>query len=217
MINLCIINGSPRRQSSNSKYITDEFLKFFTKEVTSKTFYVADILKDNSLFNEIISYDNILIVSPLYADSFPSTTLDFLWQFGDFISTKENLNINLYGIVNSGFNDGNQNRLAVTILKNFAISNKLNWKAGIGLGSGEMLSNAIKSAPWNKGPKKPVYDAFMKLKDSLENNADVSNDILLVTLKFPKRLFIMIANHSWKVSCKKLYNTPPKELYKKIY
>ena len=216
MINICIINGSPRRQSSNSKYITDEFLSFFHEEINSKTYYVADILKETSLFDEIITYDNILIASPLYADSFPSITLDFLWQFGDFLSSKKNLNINLYGMVNSGFMDGFQNRLALEILKNFAISHNLNWKAGVGIGSGEML-NDIKSIPWNKGPKKPVYDAFMQMKNSLENNADVSNDILLATLKFPKRLFMMIANHGWKLQCKKIYNLKPKQLYKKIY
>ena len=216
MINICIINGSPRRQSSNSKYITDEFLSFFHEEINSKTYYVADILKETSLFDEIITYDNILIASPLYADSFPSTTLDFLWQFGDFLSSKKTLSINLYGMVNSGFMDGPQNRLALNILKNFAISNNLNWKAGVGIGSGEMLSN-IKSIPWNKGPKKPVYDDLIQIKNSIENNADVSNDILLATLKFPKRLFMMIANHGWKLQCKKIYNLKPQQLYKKIY
>lgn len=216
MINICIINGSPRKQSSNSKYITDEFLTFFDKEISSKTYYVADILKDTSLFDEIITYDNILITSPLYADSFPSTTLDFLWQFGDFLSSSENLNINLYAIVNSGFMDGPQNRLALEILKNFAISNNLSWKAGVGIGSGEMLNN-IKSIPWDKGPKKPVYNALIQMKNSLENNTDVTNDILLATLKFPKHLFIMIANHGWKINCKKIYNLKPKDLYKKIY
>lgn len=216
MINICIINGSPRKQSSNSKYITDEFLTFFDKEISSKTYYVTDILKDTSLFDEIITYDNILITSPLYADSFPSTTLDFLWQFGDFLSSSENLNINLYAIVNSGFMDGPQNRLALEILKNFAISNNLSWKAGVGIGSGEMLNN-IKSIPWDKGPKKPVYNALIQMKNSLENNTDVTNDILLATLKFPKRLFIMIANHGWKINCKKIYNLKPKDLYKKIY
>ena len=131
---------------NHSKYITDEFLTFFDKEISSKTYYVADILKDTSLFDEIITYDNILITSPLYADSFPSITLDFLWQFGDFLSSKNDLNINLYGIVNSGFMDGLQNKSAINILKNFAISNNLNWKAGVGIGSGEML-NEIKSIP----------------------------------------------------------------------
>lgn len=146
MINMCIINGSPRRQSSNSKYITDEFLTFFDGEINSKTYYAADIIKNSALFDEIITYNNILITSPLYADSFPSTTLDFLWQFGDFLSSKNDLNINLYGIVNSGFMDGLQNKSAINILKNFAISNNLNWKAGVGIGSGEML-NEIKSIP----------------------------------------------------------------------
>lgn len=216
MINMCIINGSPRRKSSNSKYITDELLALFSKEVKSKTFYVADILKDTSLFDEIITYENILITSPLYADSFPSTTLEFLWQFGDFLSTQDNLNINLYGIINSGFNDGHQNILAVNILKNFAISNNLNWKIGVGIGSGEMLVG-MKSAPWQKGPKKPAYDALIQIKNSIEDNISISNDIILATLKFPKRLFILIANHGWKIQCKNNYGVKPKELYKKIY
>lgn len=216
MINICVINGSPRRKNSNSKYITDTLLNFFDNKVNSKTFYVSDILKDTSLFDEIITYNNILITSPLYADSFPSATLDFLWQFGDFLSTKDNLNINLYGIVNSGFNDGNQNRIAVNILKNFANSSNLNWKAGIGLGSGEMLKG-MESAPWQKGPKKPVYNAFMKLKNSIENDSNIDDDIILATLKFPKRLFIMVANHGWKQQCKKNYGVKPRELYKQIY
>lgn len=216
MIDICIINGSPRRQSSNSKYITDELLTFFSKEVNSKTYYVSDILKNTQLFNELITYDNIILTSPLYADSFPSTTLDFLWQFGDFLCSKNNLNINFYGIVNSGFNDGFQNRCALNILKTFAMSNNLNWKTGIGIGSGEMLAG-MKSVPWQKGPKKPAYNALIQIKDSIENNISFSNDIILTTLKFPTRLFILIANHGWKVQCKNNYGLKPKDLYKKIY
>ncbi|MBE6063171.1 MAG: flavodoxin [Clostridium butyricum] len=216
MIDLCIINGSPRRQSSNSKYLADEFITFFNKKINSKTFYVSDILKNQNIFNEILTYHNILIASPLYVDSFPSSVIQFLWEFSDFLSTKTDIHINLYGLINSGFLDGPQNRLAIEILKNFAISNNLNWKMAIGIGSGEMLKN-IKSIPWQKGPKKTVYNDLIKMKNCIENNGNIDDDILLPTLKFPKRLFILIANHSWKLQCKKNYGLNPKELYKKIY
>lgn len=216
MINICIINGSPRRSSSNSKYITDKLLNVFDKEINSKTYYVNDILKNTELFNELITYSNVIITSPVYADSFPSSTLDFLWQFGDFLSSKEALNINLYGIVNCGFNDGLQTRCSLNILKNFAISNNLSWKIGVGIGSGEMLVG-MKSAPWKKGPKKPVYDALIQIKNSIENNITISNDIIVATLKFPKRLFILIANYRWKIQCKNNYGISSKEIYKKIY
>lgn len=216
MSNLCIIIGSPRRKTSNSEYLATELLSFFNNDIDSKTYYVSDIVKNHDLFEEIIKYDNILISSSLYADSFPSTMLDFLWQFGEFLSTKESLNINLYGIVNSGFIEGTQNRLALEILRNFAASNNLFWKLGIGMGSGEML-RSIKSIPWDKGPKKPVYEALIKLKDTIENNKINTSPFILVSLKFPKRLFMFVANHGWKVQAKKEFNLSSKDLYREIY
>lgn len=216
MLNLCVINGSPRRQSSNSNYLTNEFLSFFDKDINTTTYYVNDILKNNSLFDEIINYDNILIVSPLYADSFPSSMLEFLWTFGDFLHDKQDLNINLYGIVNSGFLEGQQNRIAIEILKNFALSNNLTWKVGLGMGSGEMLKE-IKSVPWQKGPKRPVYEALIEIKDSIQDEKTPSSDILLATLKFPKLMFKIVANHGWKVQAKQKFHLKSKDLYRKIY
>ena len=75
--------------------------------------------------NEIISYDKIIFVSPLYADCFPSTMLEFMATFEDFIKDKNNIKIDMYCLVNCGFLEGTQNKIAINILKNYCKTIKL--------------------------------------------------------------------------------------------
>ena len=54
MINLCIINASPRgRNNSRSDFIINNFINFLSDDVNVTKYYSADILKDSNLFKKI--------------------------------------------------------------------------------------------------------------------------------------------------------------------
>lgn len=215
MSNLCFINGSPRKEKSGSSYLIGELIKLLDKNVTIKEYYISNLMKDKSLLEEVISYDKILFASPLYADCFPSTMLDFMAEFEDFIKEKNTKKIDMYCIVNCGFLEGTQNKTAIKIMKNYCNRLNFNWRFGIGVGGGEFIAGS-KDMPLNSRMKKPVYNAFLILKEDIENNSNISVDDILVNPRIPKFIYKLAGNMGWKSMAKK-NNLKPKDLYKQIY
>ena len=219
MINLCIINASPRgRHNSRSDFIINNFINFLSDDVNVTKYYSADILKDSNLFKKIVENDTLLLASPLYADSLPSSVLRFLYSFDDFIKKQQsNINLNVYGIINCGFLEGTQNKTALQILKNFCVRTNLNWRFGIGIGAGEALPGLGKiNSP--KGMNSKIYNALSSLASSiqLENKTSPAQNLFVNPL-MPKFMYTMFGNYGWKVQAKNKFKLKPKDLYKKIY
>ncbi|MFT8348726.1 flavodoxin [Clostridium saccharoperbutylacetonicum] len=215
MINLCFINGSPKKEKSNSSYLIKELSNLLNSTTQTKEYFINNIMKDDSLIEEIISCDKIVFVSPLYADCFPSAMLDFMSKFEDILNKKNTPKIDMYCIVNCGFLEGTQNRIAIDIMENYCKILGFNWRFGIGIGGGEFMGSS-KDMPINSRLKKPVYNAFLTMKEDIENISKSHIDNLLISPKIPKFLFKFAANISWKSQAKS-NNLNPKELYKQIY
>lgn len=215
MTTLCFINGSPKKEKSCSSYLINELVKLSDNTVRSKEYFISDLIKNKSLLNEVISYDKIIFASPLYADCFPSTMLDFMAEFENFIREKNLKEIDMYCLVNCGFLEGTQNRIAINIMKNYCHRLNFNWRFGVGIGGGPFMEGS-KSMPLNSRMKKPIYNAFLALKKDIENTSKAQIDNMLVNPKMPKFIYKFSANMGWKADCKK-NNLKPRDLYKKIY
>ncbi|MBU3110239.1 flavodoxin [Clostridium lacusfryxellense] len=215
MINLCIINGSPRQGKSTSSYLISELIRLFNDDIKTKEYYITNLIKDKNLLNEILLSDKIIFVSPLYADCLPSTMLEFMSIFEKFIKEKNNIKIDMYCIVNCGFLEGNQNKIAINIYKNYSIRLNLNWRFGIGIGGGEFMK-ASRAMPLKSPIKKPVYNAFMALKEDIENNSNDNINNITTNAKIPKFVFKSAATAMWKSMAKK-NNIKVADTYKRIY
>lgn len=217
MLNLCILNGSPKgNNKSNTDFLIDNFLRLLSDDIKINRYYINNILKNPSLFEEIVQNDSLIIASPLYADSFPSSVLSFLHSFDNFLLSKENINLNVYGIINCGFLEGIQNKTALRILENFCNRTNLNWCHGIGIGGGEALPE-LGSINSPKGINAQVYKSILSLASSVENKTAIFDSDLFVNPTMPKLLYMLAGNHGWKTRAKKQYNIKSRDLYKKIY
>lgn len=215
MINICFINGSPRKKRSGSSYLISELTKLLSDDVNTKEYFIGNLMKNNTLLDEIITYDKIIFVSPLYADCFPSTMLEFMAYFEDFIKAKDNIKLDMYCMINCGFIEGTQNKTAINIMKNYCNRLSFNWRFGVGIGGGEFMTGS-KDMPLNSRMKKPVYNAFLTLKEDIENNSNPLVNSILVNAKIPKFIFKFAGNAGWKSMAKK-NNLKPKDLYMQIY
>lgn len=219
MINLCIINASPRgRNNSRSDFIINNIIKLLSNEVKVTKYYSGDIINKPNLFEEIIKNDVLLFASPLYADSIPSSALRFLYSFDDFLAKKEKkINLKVYGLINCGFLEGTQNKIALQILENFCVQTKLNWCFGVGIGAGEALPELGQiNSP--KGLNSKIYKALSSLVSSIQSNNNVShNSNIFVNPLIPKYMYILAAHHGWKLQAKNKFKLKSKDLYKKIY
>ena len=73
----------------------------------------------------------------MYVDGIPSNLLKLLVEFEKEKVIKSGTKI--YCIVNNGFYEGKQNRLAILQMKNWCEKVKADWGQGIGVGAGELL------------------------------------------------------------------------------
>ena len=135
------------KKSSGSSYLISELIKLLDNNVKTKEYYISNLMKDKTLLEEIISYDKIIFASPLYADCFPSTMLEFMATFEDFIKEKNNIKMDMYCLVNCGFLEGTQNKIAINIMKNYCIRLNFNWRFGVGIGGGEFMTGSKGYAP----------------------------------------------------------------------
>lgn len=93
--------------------------------------------------------------------------LDFISTFENFIKEKDTIKLDMYCLVNCGFLEGTQTRIALNIMKNYCMKLNFNWRFGVGTGGGEFMTS-YKHIPLNSFMKKPIYNAFLTLKKILK-------------------------------------------------
>ncbi len=114
--------------------------------------------------NETQSSDVLIFAFPLYVDSINSHLLRFLIEF-------ENRGVcnnksTVYCMINNGFYEGWQNRVAADIMKNWCKALGLTYGQTLGVGAGEMLP-FLKDVPLGHGPNKNIGTALQELSQNI--------------------------------------------------
>ncbi|WP_195267784.1 hypothetical protein [Eubacterium sp. 1001713B170207_170306_E7] len=206
---ITLVNASPKKRGSFSNYILNELIPLVKTEREPELLSMS--LWDDDFFDDLCSSDALVFAFPLYVDSLPASFLRFLTHFEERLKNSP-ADIRVYGLVNSGFLEGHQNRFALEILAHFCRRAKLTWCGGLGIGGGPFL-HGMAAAPWKFSAKRPVYDGLVQLSEAVKNGQMLEKD-LLVTPKIPKKIYIAAANHQWVTEAKK-NGLKKKELYKK--
>lgn len=190
---IMMIDGSPKVSKSNSEYflnILSDFIesKDIVKYKLSKKVDYEDIIK------EINTIDTLVFAFPLYVDSLPSHVLEFLSILED--NFKEELkDITVYVIANCGFYEGNQNKIALKIMRCWCKKMNLKWGQGIGIGAGEMMGG-LSNVPMGKGPNTSLGLALEDLARNI-NEGSSGEDIFTIPSMFPRFAFRLAANRFW--------------------
>lgn len=137
----------------------------------------------NETIRKLNEYDAFAFAFPLYVEGIPSQLLSCLNE----IETAgiKNKNIRVYCMANCGFYEGEQNAVAVEILKNWFIKAGLQWGMAVGLGGGEAMSQMGENKP--KGMIKSLLIALEKMKESIVTDKESEN--IYVTIDFPRWLY----------------------------
>ena len=132
-----MINASPKRKMSVSAYFLS-VLRFFTFGSVKK-----ETLRGKGdherLLAVLLEADNIVFCLPLYVDGVPSHVLTFMKE-AEKLCRENGHRANVYAVSNSGFIEGNQNRVLMEIFANFCNRSGLDWCGGTGIGGGVMLN-----------------------------------------------------------------------------
>lgn len=205
---ISIINGSPKAIKSNSE-ILGNYLSSLLKENEIKKYYSIYFKLNDENKNEIYNSDVLIFLFPLHVDGIPSNLLKLLVKFEEEKVIKSETKI--YCIVNNGFYESKQNRLAILQIKNWCEKVNAKWGQGIGVGAGELLPH-LKKYPLGQGPLKnlgKVLDKFSANILTLKSDEDI-----YINPNWLKSLYFFQATISWILKGRK-NNLRVRELFRK--
>ena len=205
---ISIINGSPKAIKSNSE-ILGNYLLSLLKENEIKKYYSIYFRLNDENKNEIYNSDVLIFLFPLHVDGIPSNLLKLLVKFEEEKIIKSETKI--YCIVNNGFYESKQNRLAILQMKNWCEKVNARWGQGIGVGAGELLPH-LKKYPLGQGPLKnlgKVLDKFSANIITLKSDEDI-----YINPNWLKSLYFFQATISWILKGRK-NNLRVRELFRK--
>lgn len=220
--NVLILIGSPkgRKSASNNfaSYLED---KFRINGVETEKVYIVEHQKPDKL-RELVKkaseIELIVMVAPLYIDSIPAITINFMEEFWIYHKTSPKIKQKLLAVFNSGFPEPHHNNLAIKMCENFAHNTDIKWIGGITIGMGaafqsQSLADAGRMARNLRKGMNEIIGCLCQDKPVPQNALLIASKPLmpLFLAKFGMRWF---GSWMWKRQVKeksikkKMYNRP---------
>lgn len=133
-----ILSLSPRKSFSASMYYAS-VVKAFLKKGEVSLINLKTEQQYRELETQIGQADNLVIVSPVYVDTIPSTALEKLVKLERFVKDRH-IKLRVYAMTNCGFYEGEQNRLAQKTIELWSRKCGFDYMGGLGIGAGLMIA-----------------------------------------------------------------------------
>ena len=192
-MNIALINGSPRGKESNSGALLADLKEVLPTEASIREFHFNKPTITDQAMRELKNCSAWIFAFPLYVDGIPSHLLSCLEQLEQADFQHEAPHV--YTIVNCGFYEAKQNRLAVSMMEIWCERAGLTWGMGIGIGGGGGLSQ-MRNVPLGKGPKRTLGNALAVLNEAVLEKE--TKDNFYTSINFPRFVHKLLAEANWK-------------------
>ena len=202
------INGSAKGETSNSREMISIVRGYLGSGAEIET--VSQIRQyrksDDSVFRAMAASDVLLVSSSLYVDALPATLLAFLERYAAYLAgpgkNARAREQRVFGCVNCGFYEGEQNASALEILANFSAASGLRWSGGVGIGTGEMIGS-LKNVPLDASIRRPVSRALRALAEAIDAGPDGRlSENLFAHHGLPSFVFKLAGEAGWRKQAK---------------
>jgi multimeric flavodoxin WrbA len=208
---ITLINGSPKLKGSASGILLNELKSLRSDDCMTEYGFHTPVLPPEWNLQKFAQQDAAVFAFPLYVDGVPSHLVNCLCQLENYLKTHPS-NLIIYAIVNCGFFEGNQNRYALEIMKNWCAKSGLKWGQGIGIGGGGML-DGLQNVPAGKGPRKNFSDAIRQLSEHITVGTSAEN--IYVSPGIPRFTYKIGGEIGWRQQIK-ANGLSEKELSRKL-
>lgn len=210
-MNVCFINGSPKGESGCSAYLIGRLRAMFSAKVNCAQCDAGKLPEQAEKLKQALAADALIFAFPLYVDSIPAPLHLCMDALRGALLKRSGPRPAVYAIVNCGFYESAQTKIALRVVENFCAAAGLEYKFGAGIGGGAFLA-ATKQIPLDSFIKKPAYRALRLIQASVESGGQAAMENQFATPRFPRRLFIYMANCHWR-GCARARGLKPKDLY----
>ena len=186
-----LLNCSLRADNANSKKFLDKLSEKINgeKESINLSRYINKL---DELIDILAPVEKIVLGMPLYVDGIPSATLRVM----EMLERKcKGVDKKIYVVANMGLYESVQIKNLLSMVKTWCDTCGYTYGGGIAIGAGEMLGSFM-GGEISKGPAFNVSIGFDKLSAAI-NTSTSAADIYADVCKFPRGLYMLIANMSW--------------------
>ena len=193
------INGSPKEKGSVSGLIIEQMERILGEK--AQTHQAMRLVQGDTAYETmkgILDTDVLLIVFPLYVDSLPAPLIELLTRL-EGAARGIDAAPRVFAIANCGLYESEHPALALDMVERFAQRAGYTWGCGLGIGRGGMLASIGNN--WSKGPAGDVYAALYDMASAMREGRSGQN--AFASPKFPRFLYIAVANMGWRIEAKK--------------
>ncbi len=206
---IMIINGSPKLGESTSELLIHHLVSMLGEQI------IRVVNVNRGVFTSedeeyLQKSDALVFVFPLYIDSIPSHLIKLLLRL-ESLTYQEGAHV--YCIVNNGFYEGRQKKIAINQMQLWCRKTNLIWGQGLGSGTGEMIP-IVHNIPLGYGPNKSLGQNLNRIADNIINQK--SDETILMQLDWPRPFWHRDASrYLWLPKAKK-NGLSKKQMYRKM-
>jgi len=205
-----VLNASARFEKGNTAKLTGELLKGMNKEAE-----IVPLMKHmghpEELLEKLQSVSDLVLAMPLYVDGLPSQLIRFLEQTERMY---EGSGKRVYVLANMGLYESRQLESLFSAVRQWCSHMNFDYCGGLGVSAGELIGGVMELVPFGIGPTKRASLGIEALRAAIEAGQP-AGEILAEPWKFPRSLYLYIANTSWNRGARK-NGMKPKDLYRKL-
>ncbi len=205
-----ILNGSMRYEKGNSvalaRHLSAQLGKDSVTIALQKTGTDAAALP--GMFAEA---SDIVLCMPLYVDGLPSQVIRFMERM---LTEYKGGPKRVYVLANMGLYESRQLRNLFAAVRQWCVRIGFTYCGGLGVAAGEMIGVLIRQMRPGAGPTKETAEGLSRLAQAIDRGAQ-TEDIYAGAGRFPRWLYILIANSGWNRMAKK-NGLKRADLYKRL-
>lgn len=193
---IALINGSPKGGRSNSGFLLDTLRPLLPENSVVSAYRTSPKPLQIQQYAELCEKDVWILALPVYFDAVPSHLVRMMVEIERYLrnETGGRQPIRVYALINNGFYEGEQCRIAADIVRSWCERCNLLFGGAIGHGAGEMFAS-LGSVPLGQGPLKNLGRAMGTLADAIAGESRF--EPIFISPNFPRFLWKLSATHAF--------------------
>lgn len=224
MKTVTLIGGSPKSRADRT--LSEYLIDLEQAQMTAADISICRVNARKSIlhdtcqadFQQMLTSDALVLTFPLYFFCLPGMLMRFLQDYATYADchADENKPKKIYSVVNCGFPEPELNEEAARVIGRFAAAIGADYRFSLLIGGGGMILGA-KQAPFMRATMDSITAVFCQMRDDIRSESPVSPQDTQIEMRFPKKLYFMMGNLSWRMTAKREHKLRATDLRKRPY
>ena len=195
---IILLNASMRYQKGNSAKLALQLKDRISRE--AQIINLAQYLNNmEDLLNTLEEDTDLVLCMPLYVDGLPSQLIRLMELMQRKYTGKKK---DIYVLANMGLYESRQLINLFEASKQWSDRMGFTYCGGLGTGAGELVGGVMEMLPFGKWPTSKISQGMDRLAEAIDEHSQIE-DIYTEVHRFPRSLYVAIANSGWKRMAKR--------------